>query len=94
MERNECALAKWTLTPFIKHKLIKTKENEWARESHKDSICLDGIYNLHFSTKRTGSNVCVCSSYNNFIMSCNCNKPMNIIELCLRDRDENGIEKD
>ena len=27
-------------------------------------------------------------------MSCNCNKPMTIIELCLRDRDENGIEND
>ena len=27
-------------------------------------------------------------------MSCNCNKPMSIIELCLRDMDENGIEND
>jgi hypothetical protein len=44
--------------------------------------------------KRTGSNVCIRSSYNEFIMSCNCTKPMSIIELCLRDRDENGIEKD
>ena len=73
---------------------FKPKRDEWARESHKDSICLNGIYNLHFSTKRTGFNVCVCTSNNNFIMSCNCNKPMSIIELCLRDRDENGIEND
>lgn len=25
---------------------------------------------------------------------CECNKPMTIIELCIRDRDENGIESD
>ena len=57
-------------------------------------FCLDGLYDLHICTKRTGSNVCVCSPYNQFTMSCNCNKPMSIIELCLRDRDENGIEND
>jgi len=49
---------------------------------------------MHFSTKRTGIDVCIRSPYNKFKMTCNCNKPMSIIELCLRDRDENGIEND
>ena len=73
---------------------LKPKRDEWARKSYKDSICLDGLYNLHFSTKRTGIDVCIRSPYNQFTMSCNCTKPMSIIELCLRDRDENGIEND
>jgi len=36
----------------------------------------------------------ICSPYNKYIMSCNCTKTMTMIQLCLRDRDENGIEND
>ena len=78
------------LTP----KRDNTKENEWARKSHKDSILPFSVYDLHICSKCTGFSVCLYSPYNNFIMSCNCNKPMTMIQLCLRDRDENGIEND
>ena len=78
------------LTP----KRDNTKENEWARERNKDSILLISVYYSDVCTKRIGFSLCLCTSYNNFIMSCNCTKPMSIIELCLRDRDENGIEND
>ena len=75
-------------------KPLTPKRDEWPRERNKDFILLISVYDSDICIKRTGFSLCLCTSYNNFIMSCNCIKPMNIIELCLRDRDENGIEKD
>ena len=74
--------------------LLIPKRDEWARESHKDSFLLVSVYDLHICIKCIGFSICVCTPNNQFVMNCNCTKPMNIIELCLRDRDENGIEKD
>ena len=73
---------------------IKPKRDDWPRKSHKDSILPFSLYDLHICSKCNGFALCLCSPDNEFIMSCNCNKPMTIIQLCLRDRDENGIEKD
>ena len=73
---------------------FKTKENEWARERNKDSILLIIVYDSDVCIKCIGFSLCVCTPNNQFVMNCNCNKPMSIIELCLRDRDENGIEND
>ena len=78
----------------LKPETFKTKENEWARERNKDSILLISVYYSDVCIKCIGFSLCLCTSYNNFIMSCNCIKPMTIIDLCLRDRDENGIERD
>ena len=74
--------------------MLEKERDDWPRKSHKDFILPFSVYDLHLRFKCIGFALCLYPPYNNFIMSCNCNKPMSIIELCLRDRDENGIEND